>query len=308
MVDQTHFYGRDNLVLVNNFVESWIRGNPVTKYIILHGKPGLGKTTLAKLMSEKHHLPMVEVNASDSRKVEDLKRLYAEVTTRSLVSKRKLIVLDECDSLPEASVKVVKGLIDSTNNPIILICNDVYALPFELRKEQWVLAFPDPKEKDLVAYGKLQGMSDTCIQAIRPFARSYRGMNTLAEIWKRTGEVGEEIWQDLTTRDAILLFSRNPNYEIDLEPYSLMGWLYDNSQDFAILDRANALLTRPREIGYAYWFYIYSLLRMARLDTVEYPRMFNLQREQKEARTKPTKKEAPPPKKVKEDSLDAWFS
>jgi Holliday junction resolvasome RuvABC ATP-dependent DNA helicase subunit len=63
----TRFSGQPNNEVIEDLDES---GRPKQKVALLHGAPGLGKTTLAHVVAKHAGYNVVEMNASDDRSIE----------------------------------------------------------------------------------------------------------------------------------------------------------------------------------------------------------------------------------------------
>ena len=125
------------------WAESWNKGKPSKRAVVLSGSPGVGKTTSAEALANDMGWGIIEMNASDQRTGEAIKNtaLRGAFTNTfdsdgSYLSTseggRKLIVLDEADSLfgnvDRGAMPVINELIKESKQPVILIVNDYYAL------------------------------------------------------------------------------------------------------------------------------------------------------------------------------------
>ena len=136
------------------WASSWNTGTPKKRAVILSGKPGNGKTSSALALANDFGWIPIELNTSDARnalKIKNVATLGAINETFSddgtFVSSqkggRKLIILDEADNLYEnigssnndisdlsdkGGKKAIIDTVKTTQQPIILIVNDYYAL------------------------------------------------------------------------------------------------------------------------------------------------------------------------------------
>ncbi len=128
------------------WAQDWERGKPRYKALVLVGKPGCGKTTVAKVLAEEMGWGVIELNASDIRNEQKIKEIalrgavYETFTddgefVSSKRGGRKLIIFDEADNLYEGvkdgdrgGKKAIVETIKNTRQPIILIGNDYYSL------------------------------------------------------------------------------------------------------------------------------------------------------------------------------------
>lgn len=113
------------------------------KALILYGKPGIGKTTAALALANEMGWSTVELNASDVRTGDAIRRIATLgaitesfttdgkfISTKSGL--RKLIILDEADNIfgkeDYGGLQAIVELIKFTNQPVVLIANDYYEL------------------------------------------------------------------------------------------------------------------------------------------------------------------------------------
>jgi replication factor C subunit 1 len=116
-------------------------GSGVFRAVMLHGPPGIGKTTAAHLVAKLEGYDIVERNASDTRSKKLIEEgLRGVLSTNSLhgyfagdgkqveASKKKLVlIMDEVDGMSagdRGGVGALAAVCKKTEVPMILICND----------------------------------------------------------------------------------------------------------------------------------------------------------------------------------------
>ena len=124
-----------------NFKHAGADGKGVFRAALLHGPPGVGKTTAAHLIAKLEGYDVVESNASETRNKKLLETsLRGVLDTTSLLGyfagdgkkvdaqKRKLLfIMDEVDGMSagdRGGVGALAAVAKKTNIPLIMICND----------------------------------------------------------------------------------------------------------------------------------------------------------------------------------------
>jgi replication factor C large subunit len=114
---------------VRDWLESWTEEKPKKRAVLLHGPPGIGKTSLVQSLALERKLDLIEINASDKRNGEILSRIAGLASTQStLFGRGKLILLDEVDGInlrqDTGAIQTILRIIKETEFPIILTAND----------------------------------------------------------------------------------------------------------------------------------------------------------------------------------------
>ncbi|KAI9820621.1 MAG: hypothetical protein M1827_004990 [Pycnora praestabilis] len=123
------------------FKKAGADGSGVYRAIIIHGPPGIGKTTAAHLAARLEGFDVVESNASDTRSKKLVESgLKGILDTTSLlgyfagegkkveaVKKKLVLIMDEVDGMSagdRGGVGALAAVCKKTSIPMILICND----------------------------------------------------------------------------------------------------------------------------------------------------------------------------------------
>jgi len=119
--------GQDLAIIgVKKFLEEF----PRTKALLLHGPPGTGKTALACAAANENNVEIFELNASDLRNRAQLEEVLKPATQQqALFKKGKILLMDEVDGVTgtdRGGIPELVRLINGTNYPIIMTCNDVW--------------------------------------------------------------------------------------------------------------------------------------------------------------------------------------
>jgi len=106
---------QDNIEIIINCIKS---NTPV----LIASPPGTGKTSISYVIAKELGYHLLEYNASDERKKDDLKKL--KKILRSIPLVKSMILLDEVDGLEnkQALIQILK----KSQLPVILTANDKY--------------------------------------------------------------------------------------------------------------------------------------------------------------------------------------
>lgn len=126
-----------------DWMKDWKRG----KAIILHGPPGVGKTSLVHAFAKENNLDLIETNASDLRSSKELREtITGSVPLASLSNRGKIFLFDEIDGISgyedKGGVGEMIKIIDDSAYPVVLIANDPYDKKLQqIRKKTEMLQF-----------------------------------------------------------------------------------------------------------------------------------------------------------------------
>lgn len=129
-------------------VEDFIESGDLP-HLLLYGKAGTGKTTLAKLLVKNIDCEYLYINASDERRIEVIDKIKPFAGSLGFAN-MKLIVLDECDYITPLTQAALRNLMETYSNHcrFILTCNYVERIidPVQSRCQAYNLTPPSKKE------------------------------------------------------------------------------------------------------------------------------------------------------------------
>ena len=156
--EHTLFVEKYRPVSLENYIGNEHLKTKVSKYIntgdiphlLLHGKAGTGKTTLAKLLVSNIDCDQMYINASDENNVETVRNKIKVFASSVGFKDLKVIILDECDFLTPNAQAALRNLMEtfSKHCRFILTCNYVERIidPIQSRCQSYQIIPPSKKE------------------------------------------------------------------------------------------------------------------------------------------------------------------
>ena len=145
-VDLENYIGNEHL---KTKVSKYISTGDIP-HLLLHGKAGTGKTTLAKLLVSNVDCDQMYVNASDENNVETVRNKIKMFASSVGFKDLKVIILDECDFLTPNAQAALRNLMEtfSKHCRFILTCNYVERIidPIQSRCQSFQIIPPSKKE------------------------------------------------------------------------------------------------------------------------------------------------------------------
>jgi replication factor C small subunit len=110
-----------------NQVEGWIKDKSIP-HLLLSGSPGIGKTTLAKVLLNELEIPgfdVLEINASRERGISEVRDRITNFISMMPFGPFKVVLLDEADYLTPEAQAAMRGVMEefSMTSRFILTCN-----------------------------------------------------------------------------------------------------------------------------------------------------------------------------------------
>ncbi len=244
--------------VLTTWIREWQRKTPSKKAVLLHGPPGTGKTSLVEAIANEYNMEIVEMNASDFRRKEDIERIAVRAATQySLTGKKRIILLDEVDGLSgsadKGAIEAIIKLINVTIHPVILTANNPWHPDLRpLRDIVIMVQFKRLRQRDVIGllkricekegincedkalkiiHDKNNGDLRACINDLQAIAETYgRVTETLAMalVYYRDRELDpfETLRSIFTARYSWQ--SKNAVTHSQLDPDMLTEWLSEN--------------------------------------------------------------------------------
>jgi len=119
-------------------------------HLLLYGKAGTGKTTLAKLLVNNIECDFMYINASDENSVDTVRTKVRGFASTMGFKDYKIIILDECDYITPNAQAALRNLMEtfSKHCRFILTCNFVERIidPIQSRCQSFQVIPPSKKE------------------------------------------------------------------------------------------------------------------------------------------------------------------
>ena len=277
------------------WARAWKAGKPPKKALLLHGPAGTGKTISAILLAKEMEWDYIEMNASDERTLSAVRRVAGEASETGTLSAgasgKRLIIIDEADNLhgtaDRGGYSALREVLEQTRNPVILIANDMYSVPAEIRTLCQPVAFrrvrSDQIVKRLSLIAQREGVN-AHPEALEAIARASDGDMRSAIQDLQASAMGRRILrkEDVLTSwrnreknvfdmlSYILASSsadqaRRAMWDVDISPEEALPWVAENipravrspealASVYDALSRADIYLARSKRI-YKFWSY-----------------------------------------------------
>ena len=136
--------------------------------VVLHGSPGVGKTSAAHALANDMGWETVELNASDQRTADVIERFAGRAARNATLggsaggggargndtASRQLVILDEADNIhgnyDRGGASAITTLVKESGQPIVLIANEYYDMSRGLRNATQEIEFRDVSARSIV--------------------------------------------------------------------------------------------------------------------------------------------------------------
>jgi len=226
--------------------------------VILHGSPGVGKTSAAHALAADMDWPTIELNASDARTKDVIDTVAGEAAKSGTLtaggSGRRLVILDEADNIhgnaDRGGTRAITSLVKEANQPMVLIANEFYDMSRGLRNACRDVEFRDVSKRSImpvlrdvcrqedIAYedAALEGIAELnsgdLRGAIKDLQAMAEGRDELTEDDVVTGErdrtTGIFDYLDTVIKEAGAEEALKASYDVDETPDDMINWIEDN--------------------------------------------------------------------------------
>lgn len=141
----------DDLIIPERVYKKF-EGGKINNHVLLHGSPGLGKTSLAKIIAKD--CVALEINCSLNTSVDDVRTKVVEFCSNISIlhGKRaqKVVILDEFDGVSDQYFKAMRGVMEkfASTTRFIATCNYITKVPDNVQSRFDVINFDFPKEEE----------------------------------------------------------------------------------------------------------------------------------------------------------------
>ena len=120
-------------------------------HLLLYGKAGTGKTTLAKLIIKNIECDYIYINASDENNVDTVRNKVREFSSSIGFNPLKIVILDEADYMTPNAQAALRNLMEtfSKHTRFILTCNYVEKIIDPIQSRCQVFGVTPPSRKDV---------------------------------------------------------------------------------------------------------------------------------------------------------------
>jgi hypothetical protein len=114
------FIGNEKVI---KYIQSMVKTGHIPTALMFSGPTGVGKTTLARLISKSLDGDLMEVNASDDTGVDKARSIAEDSMHKPLFGKYRIILLDEAHQLSkQAQNALLKHVEDAPSSTIWILC------------------------------------------------------------------------------------------------------------------------------------------------------------------------------------------
>lgn len=195
---------------------------------VLYGSPGIGKTSAVYLVARKLGYSVVETNASDERRAEEMDDLLRRCQMKGF---RKLVFLfDEADGVEDK--KKLEQIVKKSKHPVIMTANEIWKIPEGVANSCTKIRFYEPRIQDVLGrvkkIVKSEGLNPRSVKYDKISKDIRASINTIL-----FGSEGYDKDDDFELVENILRGRGVGGRDLSTRDYNkLLIWLMDNVTNF----------------------------------------------------------------------------
>ena len=240
---------------LREWADSW---DDHRKAVVVHGPPGIGKTSAAHALAADEGWPTIELNASDSRTKDVIERVAGEAAKSGTLTAggggRRVVIMDEADNIhgnaDRGGSRAVTSLVKEASQPMILIANEYYDMSNGLRNACEEVEFRPvskrsilPVLRDVCRKEGIEFDSEALEQIAETNSGDLRGaikdLQALGEGKERL-EPEDVVTSERDTTEGVFDYldtvikkagpqeALEASYDVDETPDDLINWIEDN--------------------------------------------------------------------------------
>ncbi|GFO96920.1 AAA ATPase [groundwater metagenome] len=242
---------------LRQWAQSWEKGVPKDRAVVIYGRAGIGKTTVAHALGHDMGWEVIELNASDQRTADIIEKVVgtaSQMSTFEGAGKKRLVIMDEADNIhgtaDRGGEKAIVELIKKTSQPIILIANELYDMSAGLRGACRPIQFKSVLSRSMIpalkriaeaegvtcGLGVLDKLAENAggdlRSAINDLQAAAQGKNRLEPDDIATGErdTKENIFKMMVKifKGTDIIEAHKATYNLDENPEDLIQWVDEN--------------------------------------------------------------------------------
>jgi replication factor C large subunit len=265
------FIGSQDIIRASQkWAEAWFNGKALLPYLILHGKSGIGKTTLSHCLAEHYGCAISELNASDERNVGAIKQAIQTNGMTNILgsSKRRLTILDEADHLTKASQLILASKSKLLKNPVILLVNDLERIIPELQKLSIKIQMREPTNqqklllaKDIIAK---EGLQPWNLKEIILSSRSFRDLINNLYCDTYGDDYKDDFEGDHLELIGAMMKGEVSSERLKMTPEEVLRFVYQNDIHSYLRDIDLWLTLAKRSGNYRMWAHSFAVMELQR--------------------------------------------
>ncbi|NJD77780.1 MAG: replication factor C large subunit [Candidatus Methanoperedens sp.] len=242
---------------LRSWAESWRKGIPQDRAVVLYGKAGIGKTTAAHALAYEMGWEIIELNASDQRTADIIEKVAGSASRLGSLegsNVKRLVIMDEADNIhgnaDRGGERAITELIKKTRQPIILIANELYDMSAGLRSACKPIQFNSVASRSMIPVLKriAEAENITCgLDVLEKIAESANGdlrsaINDLQAVAQGRIKIGPEdiITGERDTKENIfkvlvkifkgtnIIEAHKATFNLDENPEDFIQWVDEN--------------------------------------------------------------------------------